>query len=125
MPHFDVAGSPILDLLGPDSTLIRFDASLDVSTFTKASQEAGLPISVVDAVGPVDHRVRAHPRDRPLRPARRLAGRRPSRVRLDRPLTRRKYMNKHPNRIATTTGTGGIGTQPNGTMSVGITIRRN
>jgi 2-polyprenyl-6-methoxyphenol hydroxylase-like FAD-dependent oxidoreductase len=52
MPHFDVAGTPILDLLGPDYTLIRFDPAIDLSRFLKASSEAGLPIIVLDVARP-------------------------------------------------------------------------
>jgi len=48
MPHFHVGDKPVLDLLGPDYTLIRFDASIDVS----AIQHADAPITVLDAPRP-------------------------------------------------------------------------
>jgi 2-polyprenyl-6-methoxyphenol hydroxylase-like FAD-dependent oxidoreductase len=52
MPHFDVAGTPILDLLGPDYTLIRFDPTIDLSAFLRTSHDVGLPIVVVDTERP-------------------------------------------------------------------------
>jgi 2-polyprenyl-6-methoxyphenol hydroxylase-like FAD-dependent oxidoreductase len=48
LPHFQVGGVSILDLLGPDYTLVRFDAGVDVS----AAVDTDLPIRVVDAVRP-------------------------------------------------------------------------
>jgi len=30
MPHFTIDGTPILDLLGPDDTLLRFDTDVAV-----------------------------------------------------------------------------------------------
>jgi 2-polyprenyl-6-methoxyphenol hydroxylase-like FAD-dependent oxidoreductase len=60
LPHFEVAGAPILDLLGPDYTLIRFDPSIDVGGFVRASEEAGLPVVVVDAERPPDRHVFEH-----------------------------------------------------------------
>jgi 2-polyprenyl-6-methoxyphenol hydroxylase-like FAD-dependent oxidoreductase len=48
MPHFEVDGSPILDRLGPDYTLIRFDPGVDLTEFVSAAEGAGLPIVVVD-----------------------------------------------------------------------------
>ncbi|MGW4481508.1 FAD-dependent monooxygenase [Rhodococcus triatomae] len=51
LPHFRIDGRSILDHLGPDYTLIRFDGSVDVS----AIEGRGLPVTVVDAESP------AHP----------------------------------------------------------------
>lgn len=50
LPHFRVAGESILDLLGPDYTLIRFDPGVDVS----AIESTGLPIKIVDAARPAN-----------------------------------------------------------------------
>lgn len=61
MPHFEVDGQPILDLLGQDYTLIRFDPTIDVGGFVDAAAAAGLPLAVVDADRPSDHEVFAHP----------------------------------------------------------------
>ena len=52
MPHFEVSGTPILDLLGPDYTLIRFDPTIELDAFLRISHDAGLPIVVVDAERP-------------------------------------------------------------------------
>ena len=52
MPHFEVGDTPILDLLGPDYTLIRFDPTIDLSAFLRISHDTGLPIVVVDAERP-------------------------------------------------------------------------
>jgi 2-polyprenyl-6-methoxyphenol hydroxylase-like FAD-dependent oxidoreductase len=60
MPHFEVAGTPILDLLGPDYTLIRFDPTIDLGAFLGTSSDAGLPIVVVDAKRPSDPAVFDH-----------------------------------------------------------------
>ena len=54
MPHFEVEGTPILDLLGPDYTLVRFEPDIDLTRFLSAAQVAGLPITVVDAPKPSD-----------------------------------------------------------------------
>lgn len=48
LPHFYVDGTSILDLLGPEYTLIRFDTSVSVEQIT----QTGLPLAVVDAVMP-------------------------------------------------------------------------
>ena len=61
MPHLDVDGRPILDLLGPDYTLVRFDPDVDVSAFVDATDDAGLPLVTVDAPRPADREVFAHP----------------------------------------------------------------
>jgi 2-polyprenyl-6-methoxyphenol hydroxylase-like FAD-dependent oxidoreductase len=61
MPHFEVDGIPVLDLLGPDYTLVRFDPDLDVSAFLVSAAGAGLPVTVVDAARPPDHAVFSHP----------------------------------------------------------------
>ena len=61
MPHFVVDGRPILDLLGPDYTLVRFDPAVDVSAFAAAAADAGLPLTLVDAPLPSDRDVFTHP----------------------------------------------------------------
>ena len=48
LPHFYRDGASILDLLGPNYTLIRFDPTVDVT----AIQDLGLPVTVVDAERP-------------------------------------------------------------------------
>ena len=48
LPHFHVEGVSILDRLGPDYTLIRFDPSVPA----EALMQAGLPITLVDAARP-------------------------------------------------------------------------
>jgi 2-polyprenyl-6-methoxyphenol hydroxylase-like FAD-dependent oxidoreductase len=60
MPHFTVDGTPILDLLGPDYTLIRFDPTVDLTTFVSAVETANLPLVVVDAPAQPDADVFAH-----------------------------------------------------------------
>ena len=45
LPHFTVAGTSILDLLGPDYTVIRFAPKVDLT----ALEESGLPLVVIDA----------------------------------------------------------------------------
>ncbi|UPK66468.1 FAD-dependent monooxygenase (plasmid) [Rhodococcus pyridinivorans] len=45
LPHFRVGKESILDLLGPEYTLIRFDGSTDVSAIVNSA----LPVRVVDA----------------------------------------------------------------------------
>ena len=57
LPHFVVDGTPILDLLGPDYTLIRFDAAVDVDPLVNAAATAGLPLIVLDVPRPVDAEV--------------------------------------------------------------------
>ncbi|MGW5075530.1 FAD-dependent monooxygenase [Rhodococcus sp. NPDC004095] len=44
LPHFRIGTESILDLLGPDYTLIRFDRTVDVS----AIEDGRLPVKVVD-----------------------------------------------------------------------------
>ena len=61
MPHFEVDGRPVLDLLGPDYTLVRFDPALDVRGFVAAAADAGLPLVVLDAPAQPDTDVFAHP----------------------------------------------------------------
>jgi hypothetical protein len=63
MPHFAVDGKPILDLLGPDYTLVRFDLDLDldVSAFLDRANAAGLPVTVVEAGDPPDPEVFVDP----------------------------------------------------------------
>ena len=48
LPHFFVGGTSILDLLGPDYTIIRFDRTVDVSAIVRS----GLPVKVVDVDNP-------------------------------------------------------------------------
>ncbi len=50
LPHFRVDGVSVLDLLGPDYTLLRLDPSVEVT----ALSETGLPVVVVDVPGPPD-----------------------------------------------------------------------
>jgi len=52
VPHFEVAGASILDLLGPDYTLIRFNKLIDVEPLESAARKAGVPIKLVDAAKP-------------------------------------------------------------------------
>jgi 2-polyprenyl-6-methoxyphenol hydroxylase-like FAD-dependent oxidoreductase len=60
MPHFEASGVPILDLLGPDYTLIQFNPDIDCSEFLGASERAGLPITVVVTQRPPDQDVFVH-----------------------------------------------------------------
>lgn len=57
LPHFVADGQSILDLLGPDYTVVRFDPSVDV----EALRQSPLPVTVVDVARPEDsafrHRV--------------------------------------------------------------------
>ncbi|MGW8142689.1 FAD-dependent monooxygenase [Sphingomonas zeae] len=53
LPHFRVDGTSILDRLGPDYTLLRFDPSVDVEPLLAAARGAGLPLELVDAERPV------------------------------------------------------------------------
>ncbi|MFD1813239.1 FAD-dependent monooxygenase [Rhodococcus gannanensis] len=48
LPHFLIGGQSVLDHLGADYTLIRFDDSIDVT----ALEDLGLPVKVVDADTP-------------------------------------------------------------------------
>jgi hypothetical protein len=54
MPHFVVDGTPILDLLGPDYTLIQFNATLDTSAFLAECRAANVPMAFVAADRPPD-----------------------------------------------------------------------
>jgi 2-polyprenyl-6-methoxyphenol hydroxylase-like FAD-dependent oxidoreductase len=54
MPHFSVGGVAVLDLLGPDYTLIRFNDKIEVANFLAECQVAHLPISLVTATKPID-----------------------------------------------------------------------
>ncbi|TVP44628.1 MAG: FAD-binding protein [Halomonas sp.] len=54
LPHFFVDGRPVMDLLGPVYTLLRFDPALDTSALTNAADQAGMPLKVVDAQRPDD-----------------------------------------------------------------------
>ncbi len=61
MPHFEVDGRAVLDLLGPDYTLLRFDPRIDVAPLVAAAAGAGLPLVVVDAALPQEPPVFDHP----------------------------------------------------------------
>lgn len=50
VPHFRIDGVSVLDRLGPDYTLLRFDPAVDVTTLL----DTGLPVLVVDADRPAD-----------------------------------------------------------------------
>lgn len=53
LPHFrDAAGVSIYSQLGPDYTLIRFDAAVDVAPLQAAARAAGLPLKLVEAERP-------------------------------------------------------------------------
>lgn len=52
LPHFDVNGRTVLDLLGPDYTLIRFDKRIDVEPLLAAARAAKIPMKIVDAAKP-------------------------------------------------------------------------
>lgn len=54
MPHFDIDGAPVLDVLGDDYTLIRFDPAIDVAALTSVAASAGVPLVVVDTPKPDD-----------------------------------------------------------------------
>jgi hypothetical protein len=52
LPHAWLAdGRSVLDLLGPDFTLLRTDPGVDVTHWTKAAHELGVPVTVVDLPG--------------------------------------------------------------------------
>jgi hypothetical protein len=48
MPHFVSDGTPILDLLGPDYTLIRFDPGTEIVDLVAAASAARVPVAVLD-----------------------------------------------------------------------------
>jgi len=52
MPHFTVGGRPILDLLGPDYTLLRFAPDADVTALVVAAEAARLPLRILDVARP-------------------------------------------------------------------------
>ena len=53
LPHFTQKdGVSILDLLGPDYTLLRFDPKLGVSALVDAAAVAGVPLKIVDVEKP-------------------------------------------------------------------------
>jgi 2-polyprenyl-6-methoxyphenol hydroxylase-like FAD-dependent oxidoreductase len=60
LPHFDLDGVPVLDLLGPDYTLLRFDASVDVGSFMAYADSIRLPIVLVDVPWPREPDVFKH-----------------------------------------------------------------
>ena len=60
MPHFVVNGSPILDLLGPDYSLLRFDSSVVVATLVDAFSDAHVPLVVLDVDRPASPNVFEH-----------------------------------------------------------------
>lgn len=57
MPHFDVDGFPVLDLLGSDYTLLRFNRDVDVRRFEAAATAMNFPLVIVDAERPADAEV--------------------------------------------------------------------
>jgi 2-polyprenyl-6-methoxyphenol hydroxylase-like FAD-dependent oxidoreductase len=61
LPHFLVDGEPVLDRLGPDYTLIRFDPEIEVGALVGAAAAAGVPLAVVDAARPETPPVFEHP----------------------------------------------------------------
>lgn len=52
LPHFFQDGRSILDLMGPDYTLIRFDRGIDPSPLLAAARSAQMPLTLVDADKP-------------------------------------------------------------------------
>ncbi len=49
-------GRSALDVLGPDFTLLRTDPAIDVTPWTEAAGDLGIPLTVADLPG--DHRER-------------------------------------------------------------------
>lgn len=60
MPHFMVDDHPILDLLGPDYTLVRFEESVDAEPLVLAAKRSGMPLKVVDCPRPTNPPVFEH-----------------------------------------------------------------
>ena len=60
MPHFEVDGRPVLDLLGTDYTLVRFAPAAEVAPLVAAAAEAGMPLAVLDATRPEEPDVFTH-----------------------------------------------------------------
>lgn len=52
LPHFLIGNKPVMDLLGPVYTLLRFDPARDVAPVQDAASRAGMPLIVVDAMRP-------------------------------------------------------------------------
>lgn len=52
LPHFTIDGRSVLDLLGSDYTLVRFDPQVDVSALQTAAAASGLPLKILDATRP-------------------------------------------------------------------------
>lgn len=52
LPHFEVNGVSILDQLGPDYTLIRFNKLIDVDPLLAAAKAANIPLKLVDVAKP-------------------------------------------------------------------------
>jgi len=50
MPHFMVDGRPILDLLGTDYTLLRFDTQVEIQPLLDAASQVDLPMALLDLV---------------------------------------------------------------------------
>jgi hypothetical protein len=51
-PHFWLAdGRSLYDAFGPGYTLLRFDASVEVSALRRAAHARGMPLAVVDVEG--------------------------------------------------------------------------
>lgn len=53
LPHLEVSGRPVMDLLGPAYTLLRFDPAVDGAPIIAAAARVGVPLAVVDA--PPEH----------------------------------------------------------------------
>ena len=50
-PHVWLAdGRSLYDAMGPDYTLLRFDAEADVEPLTRAARERGVPLVVLDVM---------------------------------------------------------------------------
>jgi len=61
LPHFLIDGRPVVDLLGPAYTLLRFDPGIDVAPLVKAAGRAGMPLKLVDARMPSGDPAFTHP----------------------------------------------------------------
>lgn len=53
LPHLRLAdGRSLYDALGPDYTLLRFDAAVDVAAMARAAEAQGLPLAMLDVASP-------------------------------------------------------------------------
>lgn len=52
LPHFEIDGRPVMDLLGPAYSLLRLDPSVEVTRLVDAARTAGMPLKLVDAIAP-------------------------------------------------------------------------